>query len=288
MLKKFQLTIPVLFLVFNRPNSTKKVFEEIKKAKPPKLFLASDGPRENKPGEKEIVESIRQNLLKEVNWKCEVKTLFRDKNLGCKSSVSGAIDWFFDNVECGIILEDDCLPSKSFFRFCQELLIKYKDNEKIMQISGTNIEGISNVNKSYFAAPCFNAWGWATWKRAWKHYDIHMKKWKKLRFSKEFFRITEKHSLIKRLKTWRIYQFTYKNKIDTWDYQWIFSCLIMDGLCLIPQKNLITNLGFLRGTHTTNYKEKEKTIHKHELEFPLLENNLEKRKEYLIRALKFF
>jgi hypothetical protein len=123
-------TVPVLFLVFNRIESTKRVFLEIGKAKPRKLFIASDGARENKEGEKEVVKQIREYILKNINWKCEVKTRFREKNLGCKNAVADGISWFFDNVEEGIILEDDCLPSQSFFRFCQEMLEKYRDDER--------------------------------------------------------------------------------------------------------------------------------------------------------------
>jgi len=177
----FALTTPVLFIVFNRLDTTKQVFEEIKKAKPQKLFIAADGPRNFQ--EKNKTDVVRKYILENINWKCEVKTLFREKNLGCKYAVAGAIDWFFDNVEQGIILEDDCLPSQSFFKFCQEMLEKYKDDERVMHISGTNVEGISKIDQDYFFAINFNVWGWATWKRAWKLYDINVTHWP--RFLKE-------------------------------------------------------------------------------------------------------
>src|SRR3989304_2636082 len=158
--KEFILTAPVLFLTFNRPEETKRVFEEIKKAKPKQLFIASDGPRESRPEEKIVITELRAHLLKNIDWRCKIKTLFRDKNFGCRKSVSGAIDWFFSHVEKGVILEDDCLPSQSFFRFCQELLERYKDDKRIMQISGTNVEGISKIEESYFFSRTYNVWGW--------------------------------------------------------------------------------------------------------------------------------
>jgi len=137
--EKFGLTTPVLYLAFNRLGTVKKTFPEIRKAKPRQLFISCDGPRTKE--EREKTDAVRKYILDNIDWKCNVKTLFRNKNLGCKYAVSSAIDWFFKNVKQGIILEDDCLPSQSFFRFCQEMLERYKDDERIMQISGTNVEG---------------------------------------------------------------------------------------------------------------------------------------------------
>jgi len=287
-LHEFELQTPLLFLVFNRLDTTKKVFEEIRKAKPKQLFIASDGPRKTKEDEEKVVEQIRKYVLSNIDWKCNVKTLFRKNNLGCKYAVSSAIDWFFENVEQGIILEDDCLPSQSFFRFCRELLEKYKDDERIMQISGTNVEGKTAIKESYFFTPCFNAWGWATWRRAWKKYDVEMKDWKIFRFSIDFFNIVRNYSLIEKLKSWRLYQLTYSKKINTWDYQWIFMCLRNKGLCIIPQKNMITNLGFKIGTHTTNYRKTEKTLKKFETSFKLNTSPILNRRGYIKIYLKFF
>jgi len=268
----FKLTTPILFLVFNRPDTTKKVFEEIRKAKPSKLFIAADGPRN--PEEKKKTDAVRQYVKENIDWPCKVKTLFRNKNLGCKYAVSGAIDWFFENVEQGIILEDDCLPSSSFFRFCQELLKKYKNDKRIMQISGTNVGGVSKIEESYFFSKCFNAWGWATWRRAWKKYDVEMKDWKKVRFSKSFLKITTGESLLNRFKSWRLSNLTYLGNINTWDYQWGFACAINNGLCIVPKVNLITNMGFTEtATHTGNY-EKSMILTKKELKFPLKENKI--------------
>ncbi|MBC8435307.1 nucleotide-diphospho-sugar transferase, partial [archaeon] len=143
MKNKFELTTPVLYLVFNRPGYVKKTFPEIRKAKPMQLFIGADGPRNSE--EKKKTDAVRKYILENIDWKCDVKTLFRKENLGCKHAVSGAINWFFKNVEQGIILEDDCLPDQSFFRFCQELLAKYENSKQVMQINGTNF------SRSYFS-----------------------------------------------------------------------------------------------------------------------------------------
>ena len=281
--KQFQLTTPILLLTFNRPNETKKVFEEIKKAKPKQLFISSDGPRNS--NEKKIINEIRKHLLNNIDWKCNIKTLFRNKNLGCKYAVSGAIDWFFENVEQGIILEDDCLPDQSFFRFCEETLKRYEDNERIMQISGTNIEKVSNIKESYFFSEPICFWGWATWKRAWKKNDIYIKDWKKYRFSSKYLSLVKNQSLLVKINTWRIFNIVYKGKADCWGYQWVFACNINRGLSVIPKKNLIKNIGFEIGKNTTNYDSKEKSLERHELAFPLkhppkIKSNLNYIKNY--------
>ena len=282
-MKKFNT--PILFVIFNRIDTTKKVFEEIKKAKPRELFIAADGPRND--NEKEKTDAVRKYILKNINWKCKVKTLFRDKNLGCKYAVSSAIDWFFNNVEQGIILEDDCLPAQSFFRFCQEMLEKYKDDERIMQISGTNVEENSKTKESYFFARVFNLWGWATWRRAWKNYDVEMKAWPKFRdegwmrqFSLGYFDSLQ-----------NIYgmNYLYKGKLDTWDYQWSLCCMINNGLVIIPKKNQITNIGFSGdSTHMVDF-DKNKMIKRYNLDFPSKENPfLIDSKHYAKSASKFF
>lgn len=176
-MSEFKLNVPVLLLIFNRPDTTQRVFHEIRGASPLQLFISADGPRENKPGEFEKCQ-ITRDIVRQVDWDCEVYTNFRDKNLGCKIAVSSAIDWFFENVEEGIILEDDCLPSFSFFRFCEELLEKYRDDERIMQIGGTNLlSEWQRSDDSYYFSKYGAIWGWATWRRAWQYYDVNMKLW---------------------------------------------------------------------------------------------------------------
>jgi len=243
------LKSPVLFLIFNRPDETIRVFQEIKKAQPEKLFIAADGPREKIYGEKEKCETSRK-IIEFIDWKCEVRTLFREHNLGCGKAVSSAITWFFEQVDEGIILEDDCLPNQTFFRFCDELLHKYRDNETIMHITGTNL-----VNKdisgsaSYYFSNYSNIWGWATWKRAWENYNFDMTGFEKFKENDTLLllfqdRIIADFHLSKLQKT-------YNKEIDTWDYQWSYAIWKNHGLSIIPVRNLIINIGFgVSATHT--------------------------------------
>jgi hypothetical protein len=206
-----KLNTPVLFIIFNRPQTTVKVFEAIRKARPVKLFIAADGPRNDKPSDRELSKEAR-NIASKVDWPCEVKTLFRENNLGCGFGPVAAIDWFFDNVEDGIILEDDCVPDQSFFYFCQELLERYKDNEKIMHVSGNNFQyGKKRGFSSYYFSKYTHNWGWATWRRAWKYND---------------------HSLS-----------GPEDRKHTWDKQWLKSVEKQNGLAILPNVNLISNIG---------------------------------------------
>lgn len=238
------LRTPVLFMIFNRYDTTQKVFNAIKRVKPRQLFVAADGPRENKEGEKEKCEQVRK-IIEQVDWDCEVKTLFRDKNLGCKIAVSSAIDWFFENVEEGIILEDDCLPSQSFFWFCQELLEYYRDDTRIMMVSGNNFQfGKTRGEGSYYFSKYAHIWGWATWRRAWKCYDVRMANFKMFKTENQInniFRIKQQQ------KYWtKIFQLTYDGKINSWGYVWTYTCFINNGLCIMPNVNIVSNIGFSR------------------------------------------
>lgn len=237
-----ELTTPILFLIFNRPDTTKGVFEAIRKAKPPKLFVAADGARPDKPGEWEKCQKVR-GIAIVVDWDCEVKTLFRDTNLGCKVAVSRAIDWFFQHVEEGIILEDDCLPTQSFFWFCQELLEKYRYDERVMMISGDNFQfGRKRTDYSYYFSRFTHIWGWASWRRAWKHFDVNMKLWPEIRDGGW---LNDWLGDKKRVEYWtQIFEKVYKGKIDTWDYQWTFACWVQNGLSILPNVNLVSNIGF--------------------------------------------
>ena len=242
---------PILFLIFNRPDTTKQVFERIKAIKPKYLYLAADGARENKEGEQKRVEQTRKVVLDNIDWECKVKTLFREKNLGCGQAVSQAITWFFDNVEQGIILEDDTLPDMSFFTFCEELLNKYKDDERVMMVSGLNIcSEWKSAIQSYHFAYFGGVWGWASWKRAWNYYDIRLSLWENSEVKnlvKNFFSFND--SLLE--NRIRLYNDLFENKIDTWDLQWGFAKLINSGLNIIPSTNLIQNIGCgIDATHT--------------------------------------
>ena len=258
------LKTAILFLVFNRLDTTKRVFEAIQKAKPPRLYIAGDGPRETQAGENETVQIVRDYVINNINWQCDVKTLFREKNLGCKYSVSGAINWFFENEDMGIILEDDCLPSQSFFWFCEELLSRYKENDQIAMITGTNYltEITSLFSGDYFYSNYFAIWGWASWKRAWKGYDVDLKNYKQLK-------IKDLKNKAANYLIYLHYKFTFdlinEQKIDTWDIQWFFHSLMNSRLCIAPSKNLISNIG-TSGTHTSGKTGKNIFLKPHEFE----------------------
>lgn len=240
------MNTPVLFLIFNRPELTFRVFEEIRKAQPQQLFIAADGPREGKEGEAGKCEQAR-SIVNKIDWKCEVKTLFRDKNLGCQDAVSSAITWFFDNVVEGIILEDDCLPDQSFFTFCETLLEKYRDNEKIMHIGGNNFQdGIKRGNASYYFSIHPHQWGWATWNRAWNRYNININGLENFKKTQTIF----KHPAIVSFNMEKLEK-TLNGEINTWDYQWFYTIWKNNGITIVPNVNLVTNIGFgENATHT--------------------------------------
>ena len=246
------LNTAVLLLVFNRLDTTKQVFEAIRQAKPPRLYVAADGARASCEGEMERVAAVRDYVMGHIDWDCEVKTLFRDENVGCKYAVSGAIDWFFNNEEEGIILEDDVLPLPTFFFYCEELLKKYRDNQSISMISGCNF--ISNQyipDSSYFFSKYSHIWGWATWRRSWVTYDVSMAEWPSWRDRGGLKKISDGNKAFP-LYWSKIMERVYAGKIDTWDYQWVFSCWSRNALSILPRSNLVYNLGFdsLDATHT--------------------------------------
>jgi hypothetical protein len=250
-LQNKELKTAVLFLVFNRPDSTKQVFEAIRKAKPPRLYVAADGPREDKLGEAERVEEVR-TIATGVDWPCEVKTLFRDKNLGCKKGVSSAITWFFEQEERGIILEDDCLPHLDFFSFCENLLDLYLSDERIFAITGDNFQnGKWRGDSSYYFSKYNLIWGWATWRRAWKHYHGDINFWPKWKTSNAWTKY--KSDKIERRYWQKIFDSCYAGQIDSWDYPWMASTWYKNGLTVTPNVNLVSNIGFGVGaTHTVS------------------------------------
>jgi hypothetical protein len=246
-MKESAFETPVLFLIFNRPDTTKRVFNEIRRAKPAELYIAADGPRKTKPGELELCNKTRA-IVKEIDWNCEVRTLFRDENLGCKEAVSSAINWFFKNVDYGVILEDDCVPDQSCFGFCHELLNSYKDDKRVMMVSGTNyLFNRIKIAESYYFSRFYSIWGWATWKRAWEFYELDMSSWPKYKNSGQLSIFYPDKTVKNFYET--IFQSTYEDKIDTWDYQWIYSCISANGFAIAPKYNLISNIG-LTGVHS--------------------------------------
>lgn len=237
------MTTPaVLFIIFNRPDTTRVIFEAIRQAKPSRLFIAADGPRKGKTGEHERCQAARDIALN-VDWECEVKALFQESNLGCKIGVSTAINWFFEQVEAGIILEDDCLPDPSFFGYCSELLERYRDREEVMMISGDNFQyGRPRGDGSYYFSRFTHIWGWASWRRAWRHYDVTLSRLPAFVQENRIAKIVDQPQA----KDYWLYNFVkcYHGEIDTWDYQWTFALWENDGVAILPNVNLVTNIGF--------------------------------------------
>lgn len=243
------LRTPVLFLIFNRSDKTRTVLDRIRQARPATLYIAADGPRPDRPGEAELCARTRQFVLDGIDWPCEIKPLFREKNLGCKLAVSSAITWFFEQAEEGIILEDDCLPDLSFFRFCEELLLKYRSNEQIMMITGDNFQPVKRGTGSYYFSRYVHIWGWATWRRAWQKYDLALKSWPALRDSRRFTSFLSP-SIYNKAKM--MFDGTFEGKTTTWDTQWLFACWANSGLSILPNINLVTNIDS-GGTHMKVY-----------------------------------
>jgi hypothetical protein len=253
-------TTPILLLAFNRPASTRQVFEEIRKIKPERLYLASDGPRISNSSDSEKVEEVRKYLLSSVDWPCEVKTLFRNENVGCGKAVSSALSWFFEQVEDGIILEDDCLPHPEFFPYCEEMLNRYRMVEKVKFIGGANFQdGTKMGEASYYFSMYNHVWGWASWRRVWKQYNYTLNgiSWSDLQhyLRQQGFREDE-------IVYWEeIFTMMKINPIDTWDYQLTFSTWHHAGLSIIPNVNLVSNIGFGEGaTHTKDRHESVSNI----------------------------
>jgi len=244
------LTTPVLFLVFNRPDTTRRVFEEIKKAQPKKLFISADGPRKNFNDDLKLCQATK-DIIKEVDWDCEVHTNFREKNLGLKFAMSSGIDWFFKNVKEGIILEDDCLPTQSFFWFCQELLEQYRNDERIMAISGNNFQhGIKRGEASYYFSKILAVWGWASWRRAWRHFDLSLKNFTTFKEQGQIRNVFDDG--MSRVFWMTKIQQTF-NGGNSWAFPWIFSIFAQNGLCICPRVNLVSNIGFGRAAvHATD------------------------------------
>jgi hypothetical protein len=241
----------VLLLIFNRPDTTLRVFDEIKKAKPGKLYISADGPRIGNLKDADLCKEARL-VIEQVDWDCVILTSFKDENLGCKMSVSSAISWFFEDEEEGIILEDDCLPVNSFFYFCDAMLERYRHDNRVSTETGTNLQDCKKWGAaSYYFSQFSNIWGWATWKRFWKNYDPSLKKYGEEEAAFQLRKIFTDRFL---LEAWiKIFQDVKANKIDTWDFQLQFLTFFENGLCVTPNVNLVSNIGFRTdATHTNN------------------------------------
>lgn len=259
---------PVLFLIFKREDTTKRVFERIREAKPPRLYIAADGPRASRPDEREKCKKTRE-IVEKIDWPCEVHRLYRDENLGCGKGVSTAISWFFENEEQGIIIEDDILANIDFFSYCDEMLDKYKDDERIQLIGGRNyLYNGYDSQYSYFLTSFGHIWGWASWRRVWETYDFDANTYPRDEYKRKLYERFSKSTAKNFLK---IYDEMAAHRIDTWDYQFDINRFYYGRYAILPFVNMIENIGFGRddAAHTTGANNRDAN-HKAYSPYPII------------------
>jgi len=259
---------PVLVLAFNRPDTTQRVLEALRAARPTQVFFAVDGARSERIGEADSVHRVQQ-LARSIDWNCNLRTLFRERNLGCKLAVSQAISWFFAEVEAGIILEDDCVAHTSFFPYAAELLERYRDDERILMISGDNFQqGRKRTDYSYYYSRYTHIWGWATWSRAWRLYDHRMAAWPELRDGGWLVDILGDRAAADYWR--RVFDETHGEQNSSWAYRWMFTAWSQNSLTLLPNINLVSNIGFGElATHTLRHETSKSALRLEEMMFPL-------------------
>lgn len=257
----------VALIIFNRPEVTRRVFSEIAKAKPQKLLVIADGPREDHPTDAERCAAARA-VVEDVDWACELLLNFSEVNLGCKVRPATGISWVFEQVEQAIIFEDDCLPHPSFFPYCEELLERYRDDERVMTISGNNFQfGRQRTRYSYYFSRYTHTWGWATWRRAWRHFDGEIRLWPELRETSWLLDILGDRAAAEH---WRRQFDAVAHMNSVWDYQWAFACWAQNGLTAIPNRNLVSNIGWGEdATHTKAAEDRLARLPADEMLFPL-------------------
>lgn len=260
---------PILIIAFNRVDTLEKVLSKCFTETHRRIYISVDGPRKYIPQEELKVNKVKEVIrLFKGEFNGTVKVNYNEVNLGCKRGVVGAINWFFENEKYGIILEDDCVPNQSFFQFADILLDKYENHESILHIGGTNpISDYCTKKESYYFSNYNRIWGWATWKRAWINFDVDNDP----RINHHNLLLIKKKLPAKIFENYmKIWDDVYNDKIDTWDYQW-FLYRLTKGIAIIPNYNLITNIGFGEdATHTTNKKNKLANMKIESLDFPLI------------------
>ena len=251
------MEVPILLIAWRRPHTLRQVIDAIRPVSPTRLFVACDGPNANRPSEAEKVAATRAVIEREIDWPCQIERLYSDVNQGCSVGPIRAINWFFDQVEEGIILEDDCVPHPDFFPYCTTLLERYRYDTRVWCISGSNFQnGQWRGDGSYYFSRYNHCWGWASWRHCWQHYDADLSRWPALRDSGLLEAIFE--DLCERDYWSAIWQRTHAKTepITWWDYQWMYACLANSALTALPNRNLVSNVGFgPDGTHTTSVAE---------------------------------
>lgn len=264
----YQLQTSIVFLIYRRPEITRRAFEAIRNVRPANLFVIADGPRT--PEETSLVAETR-SIIDGVDWPCEVHKNYVDENLGLKQRVVSGLDWVFEQVEEAIILEDDCVAAPSFFRFCEELLEYYRNEPRVMHISGHNHQPPAHRDNltSYSFTRYPHVWGWATWRRSWRLFDAKLEQWADT---------ATKSRVLAQLNTTRerdfwdtILERVYIGEIDSWAYGWSFSCFVQEALSIIPKENLVENIGFGdAATHTQSKRDIRADLRAHSIPFPLI------------------
>lgn len=241
-------TAPVAIFFFNRPDLLAKSFASVRQARPNTLLLVCDGPRAERPSEKELVLACKR-IVSKVDWKCRVFRNYSKENLGCRRRLASGITWVFSKVDRAIIVEDDCIPLNSFFVYATELLERYSQDRRVMSISGVNFEPQRATEYSYLFSRYVRVWGWASWRRAWAHYDESMSGWNALRNTREFRQFFTNPEVA---NFWcDRFDSVASKGFNTWDYQWVYAHLINNGLSIVPAENLVSNVGFRAdATHT--------------------------------------
>lgn len=258
----------VLFMIFKRVDTTKRVFERIREVQPPRLYIAADGPRKDRPDEVQKCADTRR-VVENVDWPCEVYRLYRDDNLGCGKGVSSAISWFFEHEEQGIIIEDDILAHPDFFKYCDDLLDRYKDDERIQLISGNNYfyDGYKS-DVSYYMSNYMNIWGWASWKRVWITYKYDVNEYDGTEIRKNLQNNLSKSSA---RYFWNIFQKMKKFKVDTWDFQLYMNQQFYNRRSILPCVNMVENIG-MGSEDAAHTKKQNATVsnHKGNSPYPLV------------------
>jgi hypothetical protein len=267
-MSSFNLTTPVALLVFNRPDTTARVFAAIREARPAQLLIVADGPRAERADDGARCAEVRR-IVEQVDWPCKVQHNYAKVNQGCRQRVASGLDWVFDQVVEAIVLEDDCLPDRTFFRFCQELLEYYRNDHRVGMISGDNFQfGHQCTNDSYYFSRYFHIWGWATWRDRWVgSYDVALKQWPEVKNQSWLSAMLNDKA---ETATWKKkFEKAYCCKIDTWDYQWVFANWLKDRLCILPSVNLISNEGFNSMATHTKVVVHLANLDRHPVTFPL-------------------
>lgn len=242
-------TEPVCIWFHTRPESLRSILSQVALYRPERLYLISDGPRQDRPQDTELCELSRQVAAESITWPCDVRKNYSDVNIGLKARITSGIDWVFQNEESAIFLEDDTIPHPTFFPYCQTLLNHYRDDERIMHIGGSNpLAGRVACPNGYLFSRYFQIWGFATWRRTWKQYDIGMTQWPMLKQENALQALYSQETMRKWIT--HMFDFTYDGRIQTWDVQYFFTCLFNNGLSIVPAQNLISNIGY-EGAHAS-------------------------------------